>query len=151
MNLIITIALLSGLALADSTQYFSAICQAGLRGVQIEDWQRTTAACSNVGGKRCAYGCVVTGSIGTPDGTRALWKKACADAGAESDEIRARESVERAEYFAGCGEPVPSGGSGSTASLSIGVGPVGVSSGGSVGGSSGGTGLGGLGFNIGGS
>jgi hypothetical protein len=88
--------------LADTAVYYTAVCRTSALGVLVRNPQRTASACSSVGGKNCDLRCVVTGSIRAPDATRALWKKACVDAGAVDDVIETQRNEEIADGFAGC-------------------------------------------------
>lgn len=102
MKLIVTIALLSGLTLAETTSYqkraedplyYIGYCQDALVSiggvVELEHNQdtRTASACNQLGGKSCERGCVITGDKDTPDLTRSLWEEGCRAEGARDAEL----------------------------------------------------------------
>jgi len=86
MKLLITFALLSGLSLADEyfnrnaaegPIYYRGQCQNNIATVgsllvaTAYDEAKTESACTQLGGKICDFGCVITGDKNTPDLTHA--------------------------------------------------------------------------------
>lgn len=119
MKLFITIALLSGLTLADRSAhkqraedplYYIGYCQdtlvsvGGVVDIGENQSTKTATACNQLGGESCERGCVIAGNKETPNLTRASWKEACRAAGAGDDELIRQDFVTRevVRNLAGC-------------------------------------------------
>ena len=119
MKLIIAVALLYGITLADSSfirnrageiVYYIGYCQNNLASVGgvitigETDNAITLSACDQLGGQPCDRGCVIAGDRDTPDLTRSSWKTACRAAGAGDAELVRQDDVlkEAVMDLAGC-------------------------------------------------
>jgi hypothetical protein len=119
MKLIITVALLSGLASASRHEvrnraeellYYRGQCQNTIAAVgsilvaSAYDEAKTATACTQLRGNVSNFGCMIAGDKNTPDLTRASWKEACATAGADTDDLFGRDYLteEEIEDYAGC-------------------------------------------------
>lgn len=88
--------------LADGTLYYKATCDLISLTIQVNDREKTTSACTSLGGTSCQFGCVVSGSSRTPDVTAASWKQACAGAGTQLSRITEGGAEALARRRAGC-------------------------------------------------